>query len=94
MSIQRRGFLAGLLALPFIAPLARAAQAVKRKLWPAIYVGQGQSHATIASALRDIEPGGTIYLIPGHRETITATVDDDWFRAGATVVIPRPGEDP
>lgn len=73
--LTRRGILAGLLALPFVRPLARAAQAIKRKLWPAIYVGEGQSHATLASALQDIEPGGTIYVLPGHTERISETIE-------------------
>jgi hypothetical protein len=69
--MRRRGFLAGLLSLPFIAPLARAAHAVKRRLWPVIYVGEGQSHSTLAGALRDVEPGGTIYIMPAHHEDIS-----------------------
>ena len=73
--MKRRGFLAGLLALPFIQPITHVAAVVKRKLWPAIYVGEGQSHATLASALGDIQPGGTIYILPGHTESIHEPIE-------------------
>lgn len=63
--MRRRGFLAGLLALPFIQPIARAATAIKRKLFPAISVGEGGDVRTIAEAFEMIEPGGTIYILPG-----------------------------
>lgn len=80
--MKRRGFIAGLLALPFVAPIAKVAISVKRKLWPTIVVGKGESHATIASAMKDIEPGGVIFLKPEHHETIgTVEIPDGvWIR--------------
>lgn len=77
-AVRRRGFLAGLLALPFVAPLARAAAAIKRKLFPVVYVGGGMTGegtaATLAEALKAVEPGGMIYLLPSHRETINEPI--------------------
>ena len=76
--MRRRGFLAGLLALPFVSPLARAARAIKRRLFPVVYVGDGPpisdettgGASTLAEAMKMVEPGGVVYLLPGHMETI------------------------
>lgn len=79
--MQRRSFLAGLLALPFIAPIARIARAVKRKLFPVVYVGAGVAGEgtalTLAEALKQVEPGGTVYVLPGHVETIREPLSFD-----------------
>ncbi len=73
--MRRRGFLAGLLALPFVRPIARVAARVKARLWPVVYVGGGvtgeATATTLASALAMVEPGGTVHLLPGHVESIS-----------------------
>lgn len=68
MSLSRRGLLAGLLALPFVAPMARVAQAVKRKLFPVVTVGVGGDVTTLSEAFKCVKPGGTIFLLPGTHE--------------------------
>lgn len=74
--MRRRGFLGFLAALPFAGALARAGRAVAavpRRLFSVAFVGRGTgaTHATLASALQDVKPGGTIYLFAGHTETFT-----------------------
>jgi hypothetical protein len=79
VNISRRGVLAGLLALPFVRPLARVAAAVKRRLFPVVYVGAGMAGEDSAGTLRDalamVKPGGTIYLMPEHTETISEPME-------------------
>ena len=77
--MRRRGFLGAILALPFVRPIARVAAAVKARLFPVVYVGAGltgpDSAVTLASALSKVSPGGTIFLLPGHSETINEPMD-------------------
>ena len=79
MNISRRGILAGLLALPFVRPIARAAAAIKARLFPVVYVGGGvtgeETAGTLKAALAMVKPGGTIYVLPGYTETITEPMD-------------------
>jgi hypothetical protein len=66
--MRRRGFLAGLLALPFVAPIARLASKVKARFFPVVYLGgAGPDGArTLREALSKVDPGGgVIYVMPG-----------------------------
>jgi hypothetical protein len=65
--MRRRGFLAGLLALPFVAPIAKAARAVKARFFPVVYLGgEGADGArTLREALSKVETGGIVYVMPG-----------------------------
>lgn len=78
--MRRRGFLAGLLALPFVRPIARVAAAVKARLFPVVYVGAGltgeATSTTVAEAFAKVAPGGTIYVLPGRYEMVGPIVID------------------
>lgn len=85
--MRRRGFLAGLLALPFVAPLARVATAIRaRILKRTVFVGRsaGADATTLAEGMAMVEPGGTVYLLPGHVETINEAIIID--KPGLSVI--------
>lgn len=80
--MKRRGFLGFLAALPFAGAIARAGRAVAavpRRLFKTAFVGKGEgaTHRTLYEAIRDVEPGGTVYLLPGHVETINEPLNPD-----------------
>jgi hypothetical protein len=74
--LTRRGLIAGLLALPFVAPIARAARQLpvpfRQRNNEVLYVGADQEFKTLKSALDAAGPKSVIFVVPGHSETIWA----------------------
>jgi hypothetical protein len=63
--MNRRGFLQALFAIPVLAaPLLQPT-----RLHDVVYVGPGYV-ARLSTALETVKPGGVVYVMPGHSETL------------------------